>query len=492
MTSGPPLSETAGGFIAALPGSVELPAGTGKTELLAETARLLGDDGARTLVLTHTNAGVHAVQDRLNRLGRGAVQGCIVSTITSFAFGLVRPYRDLAGLEVPERPVMADSDQYVAAAIRVAKAPTIQRVLAASFDHLLVDEYQDCSRNQHEFVCELAAAVPKTGVLGDPMQAIFGFADQLVPWPEVQARFPDHRVPTHPWRWDAHNAALGAWLLDLRRLIYPGATVDFTDSLPPGVTFEQVSTPAGKAATLSAIAYRSWPADETVLVLAGRYGPQTRSTAARLAGRFSAMEELGGTFMRSKLISLAQTNPGQYARWLAGLIKECFCGHGKLDKAVLTRLEAGKPVASLIRPGLESALDALDSVIRAPALGTVAAAMDSARSAPSLQLHSDEAWFDIQAAIRGAAGQTEPSSALLAELDKARDRIRHGGRRARTRVVSRTLLVKGLEFDHVVIADTADVRDQCNLYVALTRARKTITIFGQTPLVTVESTRTAS
>lgn len=38
------------------PCSIELPAGTGKTQLIAAVASLAGDLGKRTLILTHTNA----------------------------------------------------------------------------------------------------------------------------------------------------------------------------------------------------------------------------------------------------------------------------------------------------------------------------------------------------------------------------------------------------------------------------------------------------
>ena len=40
--------------------SVVAPAGHGKTELIARTAAL----GKRTLILTHTHAGVHAIRSR--------------------------------------------------------------------------------------------------------------------------------------------------------------------------------------------------------------------------------------------------------------------------------------------------------------------------------------------------------------------------------------------------------------------------------------------
>ena len=65
-----------------------------------------------------------------------------------------------------------------------------------------------------------------------------------------------------------------------------------------------------------------------------------------------------------------------------------------------------------------------------------------------------------------------------------RDCIRHRGRRDRSRVVSRTLLVKGLEYDHVVIANIEQMTDVNNLYGALTRARNSITVIGNAPTIT--------
>ena len=46
-------------------------------------------------------------------------------------------------------------------------------------------------------------------------------------------------------------------------------------------------------------------------------------------------------------------------------------------------------------------------------------------------------------------------------------------------LISRTLLVKGLEYDHVIIADVGNHTKINDLYVALSRARKSITILGR-------------
>jgi DNA helicase IV len=50
------------------------------------------------------------------------------------------------------------------------------------------------------------------------------------------------------------------------------------------------------------------------------------------------------------------------------------------------------------------------------------------------------------------------------------------------RIVSRPVLIKGLEYDHAVVLD-ADVHTPTALYVALTRARQTLTILSQAPIL---------
>ena len=60
-----------------------------------------------------------------------------------------------------------------------------------------------------------------------------------------------------------------------------------------------------------------------------------------------------------------------------------------------------------------------------------------------------------------------------------RENTRRIGRKLSKRVIARTILIKGLEFDHAIIMD-AHLFDRKNLYVALTRASKTVTIISET------------
>lgn len=479
------LGATAAGFVAALPVSVTLPAGAGKTHLLAEAARQIVEDDGRILILTHTNAGVHAIQKRLKSFGVTA--GARVSTLTSFGFLLARAYPHIGKMRVPPTPDWGNSEDYITAAQRATANESIRRVLAASYTHALVDEYQDCSESQHQFVCAIAEAIPTTGVLGDPRQAIFGFrGNALVAWENVQVKFPDHPIDPQPWRWAQHNHLLGEWLIKARTALQPGRVIDFSAiELPPGVEYRS-SASDRRAVANAALRYR--PVGETTVVISP-WQTTARRAAADLNGAFTMMEEVAGDFMGDRLDELAGTTPEQYATWLIDLTKRCTCGHAQLNDAVKKRLKAGKTTSDLKRLGLEPALDAFDTVVTNPCYASLATAMGTVPNSPSLRLHSHEAWNDIQTALRGAAAAGDDPDVLRTELARARDRIRHQGRHNRSKVVSRTLLIKGLEYDHVVIADINEITDANNLYVALTRARKTITIVGRVPTITVTETK---
>src|SRR3546814_20692625 len=69
------LAAAAAAFADALPASVKLPAGAGKTHLLAATVRHLVADGGTVLVLTPPTAGVHPIQERLPRDRKRGVEG---------------------------------------------------------------------------------------------------------------------------------------------------------------------------------------------------------------------------------------------------------------------------------------------------------------------------------------------------------------------------------------------------------------------------------
>lgn len=476
---------TTSDLIASLPCSVELPAGGGKTWLLVDVLREVAAASGKTLVLTHTHAGVHSIRNKMRALGVSP-DAAHVGTITSLAFELAQSYSRIAGLVVPDTPNWDESAQYIEGACRVLRNRHVRDVLAISYSHLLIDEYQDCSLVQHSLALALARAIPACAVFGDPLQGIFGFSDPIVDWEtDVLPHFPAFSIGYVPRRWVEHNQPLGDWLYAIRERLRPGSQISFTDGLTDGVIFV-AATPQRFELRKAALLQR--PPGETVVIIAPEAW-SARYIAGRLNGAYTTMEEIAGNFMVKELTELENVPPSQYVLWLASLAKKCFVGYSKLkfNDAVLNRLKKGHTVSDMTRPGLERTLAAFDRVTINPTFDSLGTSMRDIQAAKEAQLHSREAWNDIAAAIERCSPDADRPPTV--ELGRVRDHIRHSGRRASARVVSRTVLIKGLEYDHVIISDLDRLTDHCNLYVALTRARKTITIIGKTATITVGETK---
>lgn len=466
------LRATAFDLLAAAPCSVEMPAGTGKTHLLAAAAAVVAAEGRRSLILTHTNAGVDAIRKRLRQFG---VSSSLVrvDTITSWAFALVGSYSKIANVTVTEVPDWTLSDRYLAGARRVAEAGAIIDVLKASFDYIFVDEYQDCTLALHKFVLALAVAIPKTVLFGDRLQAIFTFVGPMASWDEhVLPRFSAHELAVEPRRWHGHNAELGQWLLNIRSQLVHGQTFDFAEHRVPGLQF----IPGLGPPALAGLSHSFRDFEESVVLL-DKWPGDVAGHASRLGGTYSVMEDISGNFMRAQLQTLPTEKDHLLAHWFARFAKECVVGLAGIDARVLATLEQNEGITHYARAGIESVLAALDQLRLNPTYAELATAAKAVRDTQGLRVYRWEAWNDTREAIGMTAENGEPA---VDNLGRVRDRLRRTGRGRHTRIASRTLLVKGLEYDHVVIADLSKMRDPRNLYVALSRARKSISVVGGT------------
>ena len=184
-------------------GTVTAPAGCGKTHLIAQSL-MRHIESKPILILTHTNAGVAALRARLDKAGVSG-KSYRLSTIDGWSMRLIGLFPHRSGidtkilkLEDPPR----DYPEIRNGAWRLLEGGHIQDILVANYCRIIVDEYQDCSEAQHAIVCHAAMALP-TCVLGDPLQAIFGFGgSKLADWDgDVCAFFPIVGELDIPWRW---------------------------------------------------------------------------------------------------------------------------------------------------------------------------------------------------------------------------------------------------------------------------------------------------
>ena len=196
------------------------PAGHGKTEMIVELVDHL--DG-RQLLLTHTNAGVDALQKRLQRKNVSKTKYSI-STIAAFCIKWGMSYYNSAQIDKSLSPYNRNEasryyNQFYNGASLIFDHDWVRKVLQNSYTGIIVDEYQDCNIKHHEIFHKLNRYLP-VRVLGDPLQGIFSFTGQpLVDWDNLGFNIVD--VKTRPWRWNDVNPELGEYLQDIRRLLLP-------------------------------------------------------------------------------------------------------------------------------------------------------------------------------------------------------------------------------------------------------------------------------
>ncbi|MGC4900513.1 hypothetical protein ACLQ2Y_14385 [Micromonospora echinospora] len=129
--------------------------------------------------------------------------------------------------------------------------------------------------------------------------------------------------------------------------------------------------------------------------------------------------------------------------------------------------------------GAQDALVRLSVLLDDPSPARVHEALNALDSVPTTKIFRHDAWYTILNALRIATSGTTDVAAAVTQL---RNRARVTGRRTTQHVISRPVLIKGLEYDHAIILD-ADAHHPTSLYVAMTRARRSLTIVSREPVL---------
>ncbi|ONI75398.1 hypothetical protein BWI15_05950 [Kribbella sp. ALI-6-A] len=455
-------------LLSTLPGSVALPAGAGKTELIAAAVAEVAAQGGTSLVLTHTHAGVDALRRRMKKFGVDHTQ-VVVRTIDSWSYNLIAHFPSLAELVVPAAPDWSKVAEYHRAAARAVSTRAVRRMLEVSYSNLFIDEYQDCLTDQHTLALELAQVLP-TAVLGDPLQGLFNFGkNRPADWSaDVVANFPAVDIDYRPRRWDPDHQELGAWLVAIRENLLNGRPIDLT-SAP--VTW----VPRRDARTFVNTCYAALDLDGTIAVL-GQFRPDCVNAASSLGGSYSVMEAID----EKVSVTLATRIDTKGGAEVAQAVVEFAIGSTAglathIPAAKRRQLGEGKSFVTR-REDLRPAYEAVVQVRSDPTPAAVRIALDLLGRLPGVTIHCREAWFEV---MRSVATAISDECTVSEALQRTRNHTRAAGRSPTTRVVSRPLLVKGLEYDHVIILNPVKYTAQ-ELYVALTRGSKSVTVISDT------------
>jgi hypothetical protein len=457
-------------------GSVVAPAGCGKTELIARAALKLRV--GRALILTHTHAGVRALRDRLRRLGvpRDRTQ---VETIAGWCLRYAASYPARSGLGTVH-PVKAEWENVYDGALALLDVRAIKQVVEATYSRVFVDEYQDCTPRQHRLVSKLAE-LRATFVLGDPLQGIFGFAGGSLSWSKtVEAEFPSLGTLEEPWRWKGKNEALGKWLLSIREPLCAGDAIDLA-SAP--IVWKACTSENQRAAAYAllkeggqVVALRKWAKD-------------AHAFARTLGGPYSSMEEMECADLLAFAGDLdTQLGPARAARALR-FAAECWTEVSTALEPLQRSLDEGRIPGQSRSPKLAPIFAAFVTAASTSEWSDLRAAMLSIALLPDARLFRRELWRE---AMRCLAQMDRMVDATLRDTAwQVRQRQRFAGRALDLRSVSRTLLVKGLEFEHALVLNASEFEDRKrpgdgarHFYVAVTRGSHSLAVLSQDSTIT--------
>lgn len=454
-------------------GYVIAPAGYGKTHLIAMSVKIAKQ---RQLILTHTFAGVNSIKAKMAAL-KVPASLYQVDTIASWSLRLCLAYPKGADWKVGNPTSKQWNKLYESCSGLLAKA-FIRHIIVCSYAGVYVDEYQDCSDLQHTLVCALAEVLP-CRVLGDPMQAIFDFdGGKPVDWDvSIYPHFDCLGQLETPWRWEnAGQPELGAWLKAARATLEQGQKIDLLHGLPPSV--KRVYT---DSEYLSSKQYSSLCSllghDESVIALHGgdqQSKNKTHLLARTMAGRFSSIEEVEGKELHAFFKKLdAAKNHQECFLLTLGFAKKCFTGVADTLTAGTKRGEVAKQNKGTKYPLV---LQAANAYLNNPQIIHLKSFFLALKDNPETSAYRRDLLYRFLSVLKihiDGDAKTLSDSAILYQRD-----MRHTGRPiSHRKLIGTTLLVKGLEYDHAVVLD-ADALDAKDLYVAMTRGSKSLTIIG--------------
>ena len=456
--------------------AVIAPAGCGKTELLSRT---LAQHGGKqpVLVLTHTNAGVAALRSRLERAN---VQANFyrLATIDGWAMRLIKTFPMRSGHD----PAILEgrTPGYVAirrAAAQLLASGHVSDVIQASYARLLVDEYQDCSVLQHQLVAALSALLP-TVIVGDPMQAIFGFDrnDPLAGWhTAVLNHFGVAGTLADPWRWrNVGTETFGQWLLYARSELEAGRKIDLRQAVPEVRWIQLDGSQQDHQRQLAACQTRSPVADWTVLIIGDSRNP---SGQQRFAAQTPGAVTVEAVDLRD-LVSFAETFDLNGAAATAQILDFAQRLMTNVGTAELTRrLDVLRRGQARKEPNdVEKAALAFETERHFRCVANLLSELNRQSGARVFRPAVFRACMQaLQRCDRDGTPFADTAIAM-------REEYRMVGRSLPRRAVGSTLLLKGLEADVAVVLG-ADELDARHLYVAMTRGSRQLVICSRTPIL---------
>lgn len=448
------------------------PAGHGKTEMIADMVKHA--DG-KQLLLTHTNAGVDAIEKRLQKR-KISKEKYTVTTIAAFCIKWCVSYNNTGNFDKTLSPLNGSKeakayyDQLYRGAKKIFATSWAGDVLKASYAGIIVDEYQDCIQVQHEIILAMNKHLPVV-VLGDPMQGIFSFAGNLVDWNTLE--FPIVDVETQPWRWNKSNPELGEYLMTVRNALLPTLSKkNCSIQIDAKNKNVEVIAPANftgyshlkELSQFSSVVYiTKWPQQQLKFCL------QTPGIF-----QYDEKQDCDELFKYANLFDT--TTGSDLALNVLKFVAGCLTGVGKELKSYIERLKINSFDFSRIKKHTEFR-DIISETAPDLSKETILKMLIWFSSNKDFKQYRSELLSEMMRSIKYAIDHgisiCDASNHIRKDIGLQK---RYTGFKF---LSSRTLLSKGLEFDCVIIDMTTPLSAK-DFYVAMTRAMRKIYIISDT------------
>ena len=463
-------------------GSIVAPAGFGKTEEIAKASSL---SKGRQLILTHTHAGVDSLKRRMVRL-RVRPESYQVETIASWCLKYVSSFPSTTAFNPEGKNQKGYWNTIYKKCKTIVDSGVLDRIITASYVGLYVDEYQDCSITQHEIIKSLSRLM-NTCVFGDPLQAIFSFGGQVsVDWDKnVYPAFPLIETLKTPWRWrSADNDALGDWLKKVRLDLQNQKNIDLRNS-PACIVWQSIPQKSktnflqrNRAIVDSAHAICD-NSNDRVVIIGDSIIEKSRANIAKLLSKrgFKNIEPVTCRRLISAVKDIEAKSGIETVYSILNFCADCMTGanKGPIKNSIISHHKGKKAGAKLYGEIVKHALKYDIS----GNLKNLLAFIRAIKLQDGIYIYRSELFSSMEASLELSIQSGVGLSDSAWTIQNTR---RHAGRKIGRRSLGSTLLVKGLEFEKIMIIDACTL-DTKNLYVALTRATKELRILSSSPIL---------
>ena len=456
------------------------PAGYGKTHTIVDCL-LTYKGNKKILVLTHTHAGIASLRSKIQRYNVPSHK-YELDTISGHALELAQTYH----MDKNDFPAEDQIGELLEFALKIAeklyRARPIIEVLKSKYEHLIVDEYQDCTIPQHNMIMSMALSL-KTHILGDSMQGIFSFRNSVLVDMDGDAKLMEFRNNTQyldtPWRWqNAGNFDLGKDLDAIRVKLQNEKDINLAD-------FENVTTVISgvddyrKSGTMCRNLLFQMAKEDSLLLIHPNSMVKTPRERYISNFRFLRMIE---SIDDKDYYKFCKECDNRYGESLLMYLLD-FCRKVFLKTAVNAWFRDG--TVKNKREDRDKLISAklsriCENLKECKSYALVAELIMCIMRLPNNNTTRSGFINDLITILNDAYRCNDTA---LNALKRNRDKCRKHGRKVDGRYIGTTLLTKGMEYDTVVVLNAHEFDDPKHLYVALTRCCKNLIVMSEQMLL---------